>query len=104
MKSKFGIVILVWIVLGGVCYARAETVPSITGRVTDPQEKAIPGAAVVVFARDGSVHGRTTADAGGVYRFGAIPTNGCIRTLSPHSESPSTVMESLYKSATKLFG
>ena len=42
---------------------------SISGLVKDPQSKAIPGASVALFGRDGSSAGNNTSDPSGAYRF-----------------------------------
>ena len=73
MKRKSEIAILILLFLSGACYGPAQDEASIGGRVSDPQDEAIAGASVVIFARDGAVHGSTTADSVGVYRFDLIP-------------------------------
>src|SRR5438552_4874455 len=47
----------------------AQAPGSLSGRVTDPQDAAVPGAVVVLYARDGAARFVAVADAQGNYRF-----------------------------------
>jgi iron complex outermembrane receptor protein len=48
---------------------RADAGASISGRVVDPQGKAVPGAFISLFARSGNTQEKTTADSSGMYQF-----------------------------------
>jgi iron complex outermembrane receptor protein len=47
----------------------AQAPGSLSGRVTDPQNAAVPGAIVALYARDGAARFVALADAQGTYRF-----------------------------------
>ena len=64
---------LTWLFLAAFLKATtslcADTGASITGKVTDPQGKGVPGTSVALFGRSGNGEQQTTADASGVYEF-----------------------------------
>lgn len=51
----------------------AQSGASITGIVTDPQGRAVPGATITLFSSTGASGGATTTDGSGRYRLDGLP-------------------------------
>ena len=58
-----------YILLSIVFFSETAAAQSVSGIVTDPQAKAVAGAAVSILARDGNARRETTADSAGAYRL-----------------------------------
>lgn len=57
------------LILAGTTIMLAQTTATLSGRITDPQGANVPGATVILHARDNRVLITTTTDAAGTYRF-----------------------------------
>jgi iron complex outermembrane receptor protein len=53
--------------------AHAESGATLAGTVKDPQDRAVPGAALTLVSRSGSTGSATTSDSNGSYRFKGLP-------------------------------
>ena len=78
--------------------AVAGTGASVTGTVSDPQGRAVPGAALSLYSETGGAARTTTTDSNGVYRFDALADgNYLLRAEAPGFAS--FVVESIRLSA-----
>jgi vitamin B12 transporter len=63
------IAVCVLCLTAGQLQASAQSANSLTGRITDAQGAAVPGASVTLYARETNVRATTVTDASGNYRF-----------------------------------
>ncbi len=75
------------ITLIAILLTTALEAQSISGIVKDPQNKAIPGASIALFARDGDARGNTTSDPRGAYRFDSLAPGDYILQAEAHGFS-----------------
>lgn len=63
--------IAIFVIVVGLCAVQvlAQTTTSLTGRITDAQGAAVPGAAVTLYARETNARITTVTDAAGSYGF-----------------------------------
>src|SRR5258708_4705032 len=63
----------VFVLLACASAAAQQTTGTITGRVTDPQGAAIPGANITARSAATGFTRSETSDAGGIFRLSALP-------------------------------